>query len=141
MKFGLELLARTRQVSLSQACEFAIGKVLRNEEFEGASLLAIAEAVNRTIDEKGGEIVVHLDQRVLAALRLPEKLRTPEEQYVLEVFTVVRAKLTTDQLMDLYSLASRSFNIGLSVRDAARQLTDEPNQLQKSSKQRGRKKV
>ena len=125
LKFGLELLARKREVSLSQACEFAIASTLRSEKFDDKPIFDIAREALTVVNERGEALALNTDIRILALLRLPEKLRSPEESFVLGVYTSMRSKIPLDRMSDFYALAARAFGLGLSQRDAIKELIEE----------------
>lgn len=119
--YGLELIARQRGgISLSQAAEYAIASALRSIELEGKSLLDIAEAAINVADMYGSpteRVATH--KHVWRLLRTPERLRTPEENFILEVYNQVKTYVGVEDLDLLVDPAREAFRIGTPAEEVA----------------------
>ena len=136
--FGLELLARDRDESLSQAVEFTFNVVARDYKVRGEPLSRLAEYVG-TLEHEGppnvelyahdGKIHSAAEQKEILAkfLRdtglgkiqmMPEGLRRADERFFYEVFSIDGPGYWTEG--ELFAeLARKGFTEGLSPRDVA----------------------
>lgn len=85
MRLGLELLARQRKVSLSQACEYALAVALRDTSVGGQSAYFLAEQY-----AQAEEIY-----RRHPMLLMPDTLLTPEELFARDIFHAISDRAET----------------------------------------------
>lgn len=156
--FGLELIARDRQTSLSQAAEFALATVLRGYDIDGKSALNIAgsamlierekpltkselgillriyEHDEQTKDETKwneafrGAMMREMErlqrgESPLSVFAVPERLRTPEESFLVAVVKLAPLNLAV-AVDEQCRKIQEAFRMGLSVEDAAKQMIE-----------------
>ena len=108
IRFGLEVLARDRDISLSQAVDYALRRVLRDHQVDGRSVLEIAERVSMLEEARGPRELFDyglmangrdlnaeeaaavmgkffLDTGLLQIRAMPERLRKAHERLLVEV--------------------------------------------------------
>ena len=141
--FGLDLIARDRQTSLSQAAEYALATVLRSYMIDGKSAFSIASLGTVADDETGDPVTVDRDSLIAAgvdksavdklvgvfealhhspefvrALIMPDRLWTPEEKYMMEVLRGAKMMAIHDNWSEIYAVVREQFRLGFSVADA-----------------------
>lgn len=146
--FGLDLIARDRQTSLSQAAEYALATVLRGYAIDGKSALQIAQDAMLIdpksgkpwdgvfleymqsrydhVDDKSRALIIEEMKRLqlgaspLAVVTIPARLRTPEEAFIMMV--VKQRPFDLGGNLDAQVKAIKdAFRLGLSVDEAAKQ--------------------
>ena len=136
--FGLELLARDRDVSLSQAVEYAFNVVARSYDIEGETLDKISQSVAAleggglgevTLDAHDGIEYTNEERKQILAkffadtglariLMTPASLRLAEERYFYDVYCVDGPHYWTEG--EIFNrLARNGFVHGLSPEDVA----------------------
>lgn len=153
--FGLDLIARDRQTSLSQAAEYALATVLRGYSIAGRSAWDIAKDVmfidpdsGKPIDGVLLKLMVSIQkppeaseeesaglyeemkrlqrgESPLMMLAIPERLRTPEESFTMAVIEHHPIDASAD-IDAQVKLIKDAYKLGLSVQDAAKQMSSVP---------------
>jgi hypothetical protein len=137
--FGLDVIARDRNVSLSQAVEYVFSVAARAYTVDGKSLSELANNVDALEDVKAaaglfvdahdGKDYPPEEQAKIAsdffrqtglarAYQMPPNLRTAEERYLLEVYETPGKGYWKDGGL-LRELAARGFRDGLPPKDIA----------------------
>ncbi|WP_255913565.1 hypothetical protein [Tahibacter harae] len=136
---ALELIARDRDTSLSQAAEFVLTTTMRSYLIDGEPLektvnkmLVMEESkfgevaafnahdgVQRSPEEIRAVLAKFADEsRVFRVLFMPSRLRTSEERYLLEVFEAADAGYWTQGAL-LARLAAEGFRDGVPASEVA----------------------
>lgn len=159
---ALEIIARDRRTSLSQALEYLVAVGARHYMIDGKSVMSIVAGpekgkvpslefftwpdypVSKEAQAKAEEEWAKMEDLVLGPLRetkafkirgLPPSLRNPEEQYFLDVLDGVKFLLAADsQALDsLYDVCLEAYQSGLSVEETINAIREAaPPDLRKS---------
>ncbi|WP_395117719.1 hypothetical protein ACFCQI_14175 [Rhodanobacter sp. FW102-FHT14D06] len=161
--FGLDLIARDRQTSLSQAAEYALATVLRDYSIGGRSAWDISKDATfidpdtgKTMDGPLLKLMISIQKppdasdlsasnlfkemkrfqtgkSPLMMLAIPERLRTPEEAFIAAV--IEHHPLDAEGDLDLQVRQIKdAFRLGLSAQDAAKQMPSAPVPLRQKGK-------
>lgn len=146
---ALELIARDRQTSLSQAIEYVIAVVARDYKIEDETvkdIIAGDDTLEKIIwsclpeskaeDEESKQQLIELANKIAQdfsrtkwgkLLDIPESLRSPEEKYIATLFEQFGNEIRASKIADFYDLVSQEYREGAPIDDLKKRLSDAIN--------------
>lgn len=146
---ALELIARDRQTSLSQAIEYVIAVVARDYKIEDETvkdIIAGEDTVEKIIwaflpqsktekEESKLQLNLLVDQIIdtvahskwIDLLNVPESVRTPEEKYMVSLFEQFGNEIRASRLDDFFDFVSQEYRSGTPIEELEKKFSETIN--------------